>query len=146
MSGFSATLNGSLDPGLRSALDGAKPCVITGTDFSVDLLGQLLNLGTLQVFHPSSEIADAAEVLAELEAGTAEGRRIHVRATDGSGFRVWIVERWPDPEKKIVPEPSGIPGIPESPGLEPALSALAATQSEASGSVAQHASRSESPK
>lgn len=114
ISGMNATLNGKIDDTLRGLLTAPRAYAMTAPQFESEILGQRIVLGTLRAYHPNAVVKDGPGVLEAVEAGNGEGKVIQMVPSDGSGFRVWISERWPDEHKKIVPEPLGVPGLPES--------------------------------
>ncbi len=119
---LTATINLLPDPpadaaeALKSMLEGAPfQHLSTVEPWQMDVMGQTLEFGTLQVWHPSVALDDADTVRRALEIGT-EDVPIAVRPTDSSGFRVMIVERGPD-TRTFAPEPLNLFGLPEPEGF-----------------------------
>lgn len=112
-------LNGQIGHGLRELLEGKPARMIKESpDFGFDLFGHTLTLGSARIFNTNTEILGAAEALAALDAGTAEGLRIEMAPKGTSSYWTFMPERWTgDYETSVVLTPWGIDGIDESPDI-----------------------------
>lgn len=111
-SGFNVTLNGK--PGIAdSGLFGEGAALFVGNDeWTIDVLGEELFIGSLGIYHPNVGADDARGHLQALLAGKAAGRRVHFRPNDETPFRIYSPARM-RPNDKVVADPWGLNGIPE---------------------------------
>lgn len=94
-----------------------RPVAMAFPAFVVDILGKPIQLGSLGAYHPALRARDASDHIAAIRLGKGEGRVVILEPTDGTPIRIWLNDRWPDPDKRIIPEPWQIDDIPEHPGL-----------------------------
>lgn len=123
VSGLNGTLNGKVSESLTMMLSGPHAHSLSAPDWELTVLDQRIRIGTLRSYHPSVVIKDAKSITEAIKAGTAAGMKIEAVPSDGTPFRIWIAERWTDPNRRVVPEPWGIPSIKEHKGLARILKA-----------------------
>ncbi|MFE4079258.1 hypothetical protein [Paenarthrobacter sp. YIM B13468] len=117
VNGFSVTLNGKRSIA-DSGLFGEGAALFIRTDeWSVNIVGEELFIGSMGVYHPGVVARDGAGHLAALKAGTAAGRRVHFKPTDGTPFRIFSPARM-SPATTVAAQPWALTGIPEHPKLE----------------------------
>lgn len=110
--GFNVTLNGKQGIA-ESGLFGEGATLFIGNDeWTIELLGEELFIGSVGIYHPHVGADDAPAHLAALRAGEAAGRRVHFRPNDNTPFRINSPARM-KPADKVVAEPWGLEGIPE---------------------------------
>lgn len=93
------------DPrGVYVSMDGA----------ALPVLGRLVPVGTLCAYHHSVRARDAANhLLVASNQEEAQARRVTFEPTDDVPIRLWLAERWADPDAPVVITPWGIDGIQE---------------------------------
>jgi hypothetical protein len=114
--GMTATLTGVIDDSVRGFVSSPNAVAIQHSDWRLEILGQVLTVGDVILFHQSVEVENPESVLARLEAGTGEGLSISLQPTDGTGFRIYSVSRLPV-DRPIGVAPWGITGFGEHPSL-----------------------------
>lgn len=90
---MSVALNGELDEGLKMLLLEGGALFVTQPAMSFEFQGAKYNLGAGAVYHPHGRAREGAEIFAALEAGTADGRVVHLEPADDTPFRVWLHPR-----------------------------------------------------
>lgn len=114
MQRLTATLNGSYGPELRKLLtDEASMLCSEHDDYRLKVGHRELPIGKVTIFHPQVGVSDAAGLRAALEAGKAAGRLIEFAPVDGGSFRVFMPEKWSDPDAPVVPTAWSLPGLEE---------------------------------
>lgn len=110
--GFNVTLNGR--PGIADSglFDKGAALFIGNDEWTVNVLGEELFIGSMGIYHPNVGADDAAAHLNALRTGKAAGRRVHFRPNDDTPFRIYSPART-KPNDKVVAEPWGLDGIPE---------------------------------
>lgn len=83
--------------------------------WQIEVMGQTIELGTLQLWHPTVALDEADIARRALKDGV-ENVPIVVRPTDGTGFRALVVERGND-SRTFAPERLGLFGLPEPDGF-----------------------------
>lgn len=117
LSSLTATLGSEADADEVKTLIDPQAVAVSIGDTVMEVLGRPLPVGTLRAYHPALKAADLEAHIAAINNGTAEGRVMLLEPSDGTPIRIWIDERWTDPNKPIIPEPWGLEGFPEHPGL-----------------------------
>lgn len=92
----------------------AEPHMILATadDWGINLFGCDLIVGTVTIFAAHAEIEDAADLLAALRDGSAQGRPFKVRATKAPGFVAYMPDRF-NAAQPVTPTPWSLQGIRE---------------------------------
>ncbi|MET8541206.1 hypothetical protein ABZW03_11205 [Kitasatospora sp. NPDC004799] len=109
------TLNGSDSPALREVLAGQPGAMlVTLPNYELRLGNRLLEIGPVNVYHPSVVAEDGAAAIAALDRGSghAENMKVVVRPLDGEHFRLYRPDS-PNPHAPLVPVPLGLNGFPE---------------------------------
>ncbi|MFI5529475.1 hypothetical protein ACIA8O_13140 [Kitasatospora sp. NPDC051853] len=110
--GFTVTLDGQDDEGLRLLLSGTSRLVrMDQRNFQLDSAGHVLTLGLVRAFHPAVTAADHERALAALTTGTAAGYLLQVAPRDGENFRLHMPDQWPDEPKPLAATPLELPGL-----------------------------------
>jgi hypothetical protein len=110
--GFNITLNGERSIA-DSDLFGEGVALFIGNDeWTIDILGEELFIGSMGVYHAHACADGAAEHLKALLAGKGAGRKVHLRPADHTPFRIYSPSRM-KPEDKVIAEPWALHGIPE---------------------------------
>lgn len=110
--GFNVTLNGKQSIADSGLFDKGAALFIGNDEWTMDVLGEELFIGSLGIYHPNVGADHAAAHLKALRAGKAAGRRVHFRPNDDTPFRIYSPARM-KPNDKVVAEPWGLDGIPE---------------------------------
>jgi hypothetical protein len=109
---FTATLNGKYDASLKEMLAKDEVTVRNEATIGMTLAQNRIVLGTVAFFHTRVQIEDAAAVLAALEAGRGDGRKLKLVPADGEYFRAYMPsKRVGRDEEPLVATPWGLPGL-----------------------------------
>lgn len=115
---LTATLSGDAIDSVVETLSSPQAITTSMPEYVFDVLGIPIPLGTLRTYHPSVQAEDAPGHIAAVRAGAGDGRKVVFRSADGSPTRLWLEERWKDPNAPLIPEPWQVEGIGEEPGLQ----------------------------
>lgn len=86
-------------------------------DVVVPILGKPLLVGRVSLYHPSMQMQDVDRVRAAVRSNGGAGQTVTFSPTDETPIRIWCQDRQTDADKRIEPEPWGIPGVSEVPAL-----------------------------
>ncbi|GAA3762015.1 hypothetical protein GCM10022240_13260 [Microbacterium kribbense] len=114
---LTATISATADPREIGELGDPHAIAASFSDSTFTVLNRPLPIGTLRMYHPSLRATDIRAHITAIKSGNGEGRLLVLEPSDGTPIRVWLEERWTDPNKRIVPEPWGLEGITEHAGL-----------------------------
>lgn len=112
MTQTSFTLNGEKSEALIQALRGQGVMAISpGAGEHIRLLGRDLSLPQIRYVLVNPVVAEAESVIAALDEGTAAGMVVTFRLPAGEHVRMFMPDRWPDPNTPLAPTPWSLPGI-----------------------------------
>lgn len=111
--GITITLKGSRNEELEAVLtDEGGALVIGDEDWTVEILGQELFIGSMGVYHPHLRADNARVHLEALLNGDGVGREVHLTPADGEPFVIYSPARIA-PGSSGAAEPWNLTGIPE---------------------------------
>lgn len=110
--GLDVTLNGNRDKGIDMLLSEGVALSVSQDTWCANVLGEELFIDGVAIYHAHVQVDDALEHLKALRAGAGAGRRVHLRPTDQTPFRIYCPDRL-GPDTRIVADPWGLTGIPE---------------------------------
>ena len=112
----SATLHEQNTETLCDFLNNAHSVLVNDHPLLVPIQGRDVLIGKTAWFHPSMRAENATDLLKVSKKGSVEGREAHLKATDDSNMRVFMVDHWPT--ETMVPTAWDIPDIDEPPCLQ----------------------------
>lgn len=116
-SGLNVVLaEGSDETIARMLTDEGAALYVSEGDWTVEIMGRELNVGSIGIYQPRIQAEDAETHRQALNAGTAGGRKVRLVPVDGDPFIVFSPSRRTD-DSPIVAEPWGLAGIPEHKNL-----------------------------
>ena len=95
MNVLTANLNGKDSSELRQAISNeAGVFLIENERFGFEIFGHSLMLGAARSFNPKASVTNAADALAALDAGTADGFQMRIAPLDTESFWTFLPGRW----------------------------------------------------
>ena len=108
----SFTLNGERSDALVQAIRGPGAMAISpGAGDGIRLLGRDLGLPQIRYVLVNPVVAEADSIIAALDEGTAAGLEVTFKLPAGEHVRMFMPDRWPDPNAPLTPTPWSLPGI-----------------------------------
>lgn len=116
-------LNGKDGEHIRDLLTGKYVSLITEIEnYGQVVFGQEVYVGHARVYAPQVHAIDPDSALAALDAGTAAGLELTIRARDDYGFWLFLPERYiGSDDDRLRPISLGIDGLPDAPDIARAL-------------------------
>lgn len=111
------SLTGEYDSTFEEFLARDSGAFAFDSSYSFELDGTLVVLEGIKSFHPRMRVANGAEALERLRAGTGAGFTLHFEPLDGTPFRAFDPERWKDDSAPLSPSKLEIPGADEHPAI-----------------------------
>ena len=130
---FSFTLTGGLDESLVGLLEYGGTVQISEGNFTLNILGEVVEIGEVAVFHTHLRAVDGDAHLRALRAGKGEGRVVSLEPTDDTAYRMYMPSRM-DGDVLLIPVPWGITGIGEHRSLSGLLDFYESTATDKSAS------------
>lgn len=120
---FTPKLNGRDGEHIRQLLnENYMSLVIELENFGQELFGHNIYVGPARVYAPQVRAVDPEAALAALDARTAEGHEVIIRARDDYGFWMYLLDRYIDtPDDKLRPTSLGLAGFADAADVPRAL-------------------------